>query len=77
MKSTIYGYEGTCDTAGYGFEPSNDWKDSLSSIKGYGACNRVKLTNIRETHSKTFKLPESFGDELYNNNVGYVKIWHG
>ncbi|MET9921417.1 hypothetical protein ABZZ04_30705 [Streptomyces sp. NPDC006435] len=76
MVSDIYGDYGTCDGAGYGFEPSDDWKDSLSSIRGYGQCNKLKLTNIAKTHSKSFTLPESFGDEIYNNNVGYVKIWH-
>lgn len=77
MQSDIYGYYGTCDTAGYGFEPSDDWKDSLSSIEGYGQCNKLRLTNIEGTYSDEFTLDESFGDEIYNNNVGYVKIWHG
>ncbi|MGW7353404.1 hypothetical protein [Streptomyces sp. NPDC054784] len=77
MQDAIYGNDGTCDTAGYAFEPSDDWKDSLSSIEGHGQCNKVRLTNIAGTYSKTFNLDVSFGGEIYNNNVGYVKVWHG
>lgn len=77
MQANIYGNDGPCDSAGYGFEPSDDWKDSLSSIRGYNHCDKLRLTNIAGTYSKPFTLPESFGDEIYNNNVGYVKVWNG
>ena len=73
----IYGSYGTCDTAGYGFTPSDWWKTHMSSIRGAGQCNKVRLTNIAGTASATYSLPVSFGSTIFNDNVGYVKVWHG
>ena len=71
------GSYGTCDTAGYGFTPNDWWKTHMSSIRGAGQCNKVRLTNIAGTYSATYSLPLSFGSTIYNDNVGYVKVWHG
>lgn len=75
-SADIFGSSGTCDTAGYSFVPSDTWKQSMSSIKGYQQCNRVRLTNIAGTSAREFPLPVSFGATLYNDNVGRVSVYH-
>lgn len=76
-SAKIYGAYGTCDSAGYGFAPSSWWETHMSSIRGSGQCNKVRLTNIAGTYSSSYSLPASFGSKIYNDNVGYVKTWHG
>ncbi|MFJ1652366.1 hypothetical protein ACIOC2_13300 [Streptomyces sp. NPDC088337] len=76
-SANVYGSYGTCDTAGYGFTPDDWWKKHMSSIKGSGQCNKVRLTNIAGTYADSYSLPVSFGATIYNDNVGYVKVWHG
>jgi hypothetical protein len=72
-----YGNYGICDSAGYGFTPSNWWAHNLSSISGNGACNRVRLTDRAGQHSANYVLNASFGKDLYNDNVGHVAVFNG
>ncbi|HET9519157.1 MAG TPA: hypothetical protein VFO77_15650 [Actinoplanes sp.] len=72
----IYGSDGTCDATGYRFRTSTYWGVRLSSIRGHGACNKVRLESFGGNFASS-SLPYTFGATVYNDNVKYVEVWHG
>ncbi|MGW4061501.1 hypothetical protein ACWEGE_24685 [Amycolatopsis sp. NPDC004747] len=71
----IYGSDGTCDYSGYRLIPNSDWRQKLSSAKGYGLCTWGEFYNPTQILKFSSRLPVPwFGPEL-NDNVGVVKVY--
>jgi hypothetical protein len=67
-----YGSQGTCDREGYTFRPDYYWSRHMSSVRGYGACNVVWLSN--GDHSTSARLPYSFGATQFNDDVWKLNV---
>lgn len=74
--TTIVGWSGPCDTAGYRVEPNDEWKGSMSSILGYNGCDKVRVTNRALTSAREFTAfynGEAHWLGAYSDNVGLTQ----
>ncbi|GAA0519796.1 hypothetical protein Ade02nite_81000 [Paractinoplanes deccanensis] len=74
-SADIYGSAGTCDSEGYSYTPNYVWQLQMSSIKGYGNCNRVWLQDHGGSNG-IYALPFSFGATRYNDDVAWLNVYH-
>jgi hypothetical protein len=76
--TTIYVPE-NCDTAGYRFEPTQWWKDNVSSVLGgTSRCNTARVYNKAQTSSAVYKIHlEGAGSWLgaYSDNVHHFQVY--
>lgn len=73
----IFGSAGPCDSAGYRIAPSDYWASNMSSIKGNGNCNTVRLTTRSGTYSETRSLDANQLGGTLNDNVGLTNVYQG
>lgn len=73
----IYGDSGPCDSAGYRVAPDSYWQNVMSSLKGWGTCNKAKLTTRSGTYAQYFNLPVYYIGNTLNDNVGLTNVYHG
>jgi hypothetical protein len=50
----IYGSDGTCDASGYRFRTDLYWQNRLSSVRGYGNCNYIR---VESPNGRTVSAP--------------------
>lgn len=75
-QTDVFGYEGTCDTAGYRLAPNSYWRVRLSSAAGFGQCNYADFVNIAKNYADGFGLPIDYIGNTLNDNVGTIQVYH-
>lgn len=75
-KTTIYGSQGTCDSAGYRITPTSYWQVRISSITGGGQCDAVDVTSRSLTYADDFLLPVKYIGNTLNDNVGRIQVYN-
>lgn len=75
-QTDIYGYSGTCDTAGYKIYPDGYWSTNLTSAAGFAQCNWADFTNIARNFAEGFALPVPGIGPALSDNVGIVQVYH-
>jgi hypothetical protein len=73
---SFYGNFGTCDASGYHIGLPTFDGSNISSLTGYGACNRANITN-RQGNTETVVLPCPWIGSAYNDNVSAIRPFHG
>lgn len=76
----IYGYDGPCDSSGYRVEPTDWWKNSLSSIFGNTHCDYARVHNIALNDAYNFYIYSRTGANFMghkDNNAGLVEPHNG
>lgn len=75
-STDLYGYYGTCDSAGYRLEPDSWWRSNMSSAYGWGNCTWADFVNSGN-YTARFQLPvPNLGDKV-NDNVKYIQVFRG
>ncbi|MBC8092807.1 MAG: hypothetical protein H7Y15_12870 [Pseudonocardia sp.] len=75
-QTDIFGYEGTCDTAGYRLAPNSYWRVRISSAAGFAQCNYADFVNIAKNYADGFGLPINYIGNTLNDNVGTIQVYH-
>ncbi|MBO0839994.1 MAG: hypothetical protein J2O49_04150 [Sciscionella sp.] len=76
-QTDIYGYSGTCDSAGYKIYPDSWWSTNISSAAGFAQCNWADFTNNARNFAEGFALPVSNLGQALNDNVGIIQVYNG
>lgn len=67
---------GDCDGSGYSITLNRPTGTTTSSVTGFGACNRARLTNpAGQVNWAT--LPNFYVGNAWDNNISHIQIYHG
>lgn len=75
-STDLYGYYGTCDSAGYRLEPDAWWRTNISSAYGWGGCTWADFVNSSDVSAR-FQLPVPNLGGAHNDNVKYIQVFRG